>query len=69
MAKIELKVGFTYENECGARLQIVSAPNKKNRWFEDEIGTRYHPTGEIAGTSHPEFNLIEEIGPSKAREG
>lgn len=57
----KLIVGHTYENGCGARLRIIAAPNKRSRWFEDEVGYRYHETGEYAGLSYPEFNLVTDV--------
>ena len=57
MTKIE--VGKKYENGFGAIIKIVSAPNSKNRWFEDEMGNRYHDTGEMVRmSSTPEYNLV-----------
>ena len=56
---MKIEVGKKYENGFGAVITIAKAPTSKNAWFEDDMGNRYHETGEmVRSSSRPEYNLI-----------
>ena len=59
---MQIQVGKKYENGFGAVISIAKAPNQKSRWFEDDMGNRYHETGEmVRASSRTEYNLVNEL--------